>query len=826
MVIPRTYQTTLVPPGLNLAVDDLEHLIPFDHKFIIVGDFNSKHHIWNNGPSNQYGNAIYKWLLNNDIILLNDNKTATYQCASTGSTSTLDLSFCSSNIYDNFKNWCVGEDLSSDHLPVYVTFSFSTNNSPDNMLPKTKWKIKSANWCKFHNETTRFNNFNDETTMSQKAIESRTSEITDIIVTAAKQSIPTIKQRSCRPMNIWWNNDLTCLRKHQQSARRQWMKTRTVDNKIKYNKARANLRRSILEAKRTSWQQFVGSLSPNTPPTVVWKRFKAIEGKSYEHITHLKDNNQIITEDTKKAELLNSHYVQRLTNNSSWPKYMTKQEQYLTSNFHFIFHHNDITDNAFTIEEINLAISELHNSATGEDEIHNSMLLNSSEKIRQEILNLFNNIWKTGFYPKNWKNATIIPILKPGKDKLDPKSYRPISLTSCISKLLERIVHRRLTWRLETFNLLSPYQFGFRPSCGTTEALLYFAQEIYKGFTEKKITLAVMIDFEAAFDSTPHKSILLQSMKLGIKGRMLRFLHSYLNERTIQTTVNNHLSSTKKITGGIPQGSVLSPDLFNIMLHDLPDVVPPEVRISIYADDVTIWATDNDPDKTLKAIQTAVDNINTWASKWNLSISQSKTECTVFTRRYSLKNYKPHIYLNNQEIQYNPTPKILGLIFDEKLLWKTHISNVVSLCLPRLNLLKIIANKEWGSDITTMRLLYIAYIRSKLTYGCEIWGGASTTHLQKISVFQNSALRLCLGVPKTTSTVALEIECNIQPIKHYIMRKDLKIHLKLQASSRAQMFFKLSDNILYKFYKTNKEEFPVYITDTLIAKTPVVNEIR
>lgn len=109
------------------------------------------------------------------------------------------------------------------------------------------------------------------------------------------------------------------------------MKTRTVHDKIKYNKARANPRISILEAKRTSWQQFVGSLNPNTPPTTVWKRFKVIEGKSYEHITHLKDNTQtIITENAKKAEHLNSHYAQRLTNNLSWPKYMNKGEQYLT----------------------------------------------------------------------------------------------------------------------------------------------------------------------------------------------------------------------------------------------------------------------------------------------------------------------------------------------------------------------------------------------------------------------------------------------------------------------------------------------------------------
>ena len=130
--------------------------------------------------------------------------------------------------------------------------------------------------------------------------------------------------------------------------------------------------------------------------------------------------------------------------------------------------------------------------------------------------------WKTGTLPQSWKAAQIIPIPKPNKELMEINSYRPIALTSCLGKLLEGLVNSRLIWKLETSNSLSNCQFGFRKQRSTNDALLYFTDKIYEGFQNQKSTIAILIDFEAAFDKIPHKTILLKCMKLGIKGKLFQ----------------------------------------------------------------------------------------------------------------------------------------------------------------------------------------------------------------------------------------------------------------------------------------------------------------
>ena len=421
--------------------------------------------------------------------------------------------------------------------------------------------------------------------------------------------------------------------------------------------------------------------------------------------------------------------------------------------------------------ELQLALSELKPTATGEDNIHNSMLQNAPQQFLELILYFYNRIWETGNYPASWKTATIIPLLKAHKDKIAITSYRPISLTSCLAKLLERMVNRRLIWRLESDNLLNRNQYGFRPQRDTIDALLQFTESIYKGFKTKSTTIAVAIDFDAAFDSVPPKSVILQTMKLGIKGKLLQFICSFLNNRKIQTCINNTLSNIKTIENGIPQGSVISPVLFNIMLHDLSLQIPPGVQISIYADDITIWSTHRNHNVATQYIQIAIDNISKWSSKWSLKISESKTEFCVFTRRHSLREYEPVILLHGAPITYNKHLKILGVTLDPKLLWNQHVIKTTEQCTKRLNLLKMVASQHWGADTITLRQFYVSYIRSKLTYGCEIWGGAANSHIYKLSIIQNAALRLCLGCPRTTAISALEIEINIEPLTIYISNR-------------------------------------------------------
>ena len=138
---------------------------------------------------------------------------------------------------------------------------------------------------------------------------------------------------------------------------------------------------------------------------------------------------------------------------------------------------------------------------------------------RRKLLELFNMSWKSGVFPTAWKEATIIPILKKGKDSMKKTSYRPISLLSCIAKTLERIVNRRLMWHLETSNLISKEQSAFRKNRNTEDQVVYLSQSIENAFQEKKKVIAAFINLSKAFDKVWKQGLLLKLMKCGICSR-------------------------------------------------------------------------------------------------------------------------------------------------------------------------------------------------------------------------------------------------------------------------------------------------------------------
>ena len=142
-------------------------------------------------------------------------------------------------------------------------------------------------------------------------------------------------------------------------------------------------------------------------------------------------------------------------------------------------------------------------------------------------MNIFNYIWTTGKFPDGWQYATIIPIPKPGKDHVEPNNYRPIALTSCLCKTLERMINKRLTWFLESNNHISRFQSGFRSDCSTTDNLVGLETFIRDAFIKKVHVVAVFFDLEKAYDTTWRYSILKDIHKLGFRGRLPTFIESH-----------------------------------------------------------------------------------------------------------------------------------------------------------------------------------------------------------------------------------------------------------------------------------------------------------
>ena len=163
---------------------------------------------------------------------------------------------------------------------------------------------------------------------------------------------------------------------------------------------------------------------------------------------------------------------------------------------------------------------QLHDSATGPDEIHYQMLKHLPESSLQALSGIFNHIWTTGDFPEDWRLATVIPIPKPGKDYAEPTNYRPIAFTSCLCKTLERMINKRLIWYLESNNLLSLYQSGFRAGRSTNDNLFRLETFIRDAFVKKEHVVAVFFDLEKAYDTTWKYGIMKDIHKLGLRGRL------------------------------------------------------------------------------------------------------------------------------------------------------------------------------------------------------------------------------------------------------------------------------------------------------------------
>ena len=227
-----------------------------------------------------------------------------------------------------------------------------------------------------------------------------------------------------------------------------------------------------------------------------------------------------------------------------------------------------------TLDELNCGIDDLkERKAPGPDSIHNDMLKRMGPQAKKKLLAIFNTSWRTVLLPSSWKKATMIPILKPGKPPNKADSYRPISLTSCLCKLMERMVNRRLIWYLENNGLLMYEQSGFRQCRSTEDQLTYIAQTIEDGFQDKKHSVVVWVDMAKAFDRVWKEGILIKLLESKISHNMLRWIEQYLKKRKGRVSLQGIHSREAPFRHGVPQGGVLSPTLFILFMNSIQHVI-------------------------------------------------------------------------------------------------------------------------------------------------------------------------------------------------------------------------------------------------------------
>ncbi|GFX51301.1 probable RNA-directed DNA polymerase from transposon X-element [Trichonephila clavipes] len=391
------------------------------------------------------------------------------------------------------------------------------------------------------------------------------------------------------------------------------------------------------------------------------------------------------------------------------------------------------------------------------------MLQHLSESSILSLLSLFNRIWETQVFPTQWCHAHVLPFPKPGKGPTSANNYHPIALTSCLSKLMERIVSARLMFHLESHNLLSPLQNGFRKSRSTTDNLLRLETAIREAFVKKQYNISVFFDIKKGYDMSWRYGILRDLYAMDIRGNLPVFIKNFLNHPSFQVRLRSFYSNIFIQEQGVPQESVLSILLFIIKINSITHHINQGIQCSLYVDDVQISHSSKFLNVAERHIQTTINNFTKWAEQNGFVFSTEKTVSIVFTRKRGVFP-NPELFIGRSPIKVFNEVKFLGLVFDQSLRFHRHLKDLKIRSAKALNILKVLANTRWGADRTSLLHLHRALIRSKLDYGSVVYSSACKSLLKILDPVHHQVLRFCMEAFRTSPVESLYAEAYEPPL--------------------------------------------------------------
>ena len=752
---------------------------------IVAGDFNSRHPLWHDNTANPQGIALSD-LINDFELDIHNNKEPT--CITTNGSSIIDLTLTNNKATPRISNWYTSKQSNTifDHVSIMFTYQAQFSIPKKTIHSTYKFNESLADWQKFINHVntniTQLNiSINNIHTADQ--IDSCSLQFTKMIQEAAYQSIPTKKQnKPHRNHTPWWDTSLRLMQITIKNLRNLYAHEKNpIMKQIRYQeykKYRNKYVKSIYKKKQESWKEFLEETHTKNTWGNTYKLIKStLASKSYTlpildkappHQHNVIINNiltNIFPDDTS-----NQHLIEATPNN------ILDDEQLV-----------------ITPELINTLVNTSNNKkAPGPDYITNRMLKQIREIISPTLATLFNKCITIGHFPSCWKNATLIIFPKPNKtDYNNPKNYRPISLLSNIGKIFEKVIQNKIQDYLTTHELQNPNQHGFTRHKSTITALSKITDDIIHNKKQRnQLTSIMSVDYSGAFDNANWHRIITNMINMNVPHQYTKIIQSYLSNRSVTFKYNNH-EQTKRLTMGCPQGSPLSPLLWNILINTLLNTFNiPNAHIYAYADDITVTCTGKDTDTLHQTLQSSLNFINTWSIQNYLRINVQKTQILHF----HTKPMNTPITLNNEHIQTVNTMKILGISFENhrhknKINFNSHINNIIVKTTRIKNILHNYCKNTFGIDSKKRQNLYKGLIRPVLTYGSEIWiNHVNKKHINKLESLQHQILRQSIMAYRTVSKSCVTVLTQIEPLHTNIQIKQLKFR------SRNNMYLDIPDN--------------------------------
>lgn len=755
------------PPGWPIIEVDIEALLDSKQPTIIAGDLNAKHPDWNCTTTNVTGRKLRAQGMREDFTIAGPTEPTRVPTHANHRPSVIDITL-SKNLTQSLDMETIPA-LSSDHCPVLITIG----DDLELTLPTRKPNWKRADWSLF--KATLEQQIEASPINTASDLDLAVTKLTTSIQASIEASVPSSNPRRDARFDLPSHIKTLILEKNR--ARRRWQRCRTSDLRNIWKELQVQVDQLIADFRRVSWDEAVANLrfEDNSMWSMTRRLLnKPIQSPPIQGKTHLacsaKDKTEVLADSLQ--EQFTPNPASRIT-----PAVTAEVGHYLHAHQQSA-HTEDMAP--VTLPEMEAHVAKLKDrKAPGHDGITNLVIKELPSAACERLVTIFNASLRLQHFPRPWKEARVITFPKPGKSLRDPTNWRPISLLSGLSKLLERAMLTRLQAHSDQTNLLIDQQYGFREHHSTNHQLLRVVNRISNGFNWRRHTAAVFLDVSKAFDRVWHIGLVHKLAKADFPPHLVNLVASYLGGRSFHVALGGERSTSRPITAGVPQGSIVAPFLFNVYTNDIP-VNTGNSELALYADDAALLVQSRSVRLIEKNLQPALDTLCAWYTDWRISINSTKTTATFFTRR-SNKIRAPKANILGTELQWQTTSKYLGVVLDSRLSWNPHIKATVSKVVGKLASLRPLYRNTNISLEAKVRL-YTTIIRPTITYGSPVWASCSRPLWAKLQVAQNRCLKAAAQLPIFARTAALHRDLEVELLEDYVLVLN------------TEFFSKLSDN--------------------------------
>lgn len=774
------------------GITTLEYDALFDTlgtKWLAGGDFNAKHQLWGSRLRTTKGKHLYDSITARGLQCHSNGQPTYWPTDPAKKPDCIDF-FISKNISSNYIQLTNIADLTSDHSPILLMLS-------DTIITKAKrpqLTNKFTDWELFRELVTEKLNLRvriKTKTDVDRAIE----QLQTILIDAAQQATPTSKPV---PVARSYPRDILELIQSKRAARHRWQRTRDPTDKSRLNALNRKVKDLITKINNETFNDFILSLDTTAETDYsLWRVAKATRvPKAYNPPLRVNDT-LYAHSDAEKAEAFATHLEKVFQPND------------IHSDVTPTIHNTDgPTIKLVTPKEIARTVKSMKKrKAPGLDLITNNIIAQCPKKVYVLLTYIYNASIRLSYFPRIWKKAKIILIPKPGKPVNELTSYRPISLLSTLSKIYEKLLHPRLLTIIEDLGIVPSQQFGFRAKHATVEQIHRVTTKIRNALEGKEYCPAVFLDVKQAFDRMWIQG-LLHKVSEYLPRAYVKLLRSYLTDRTFEVHHGEAASTSKPISAGVPQGSVLGPLLYVLYTADIP--MTKSTDLATFADDTALITSHENHDTATTQLQRAVSKVAEWMRKWKIQINTEKSVYVMFT----LRNCPPTIItVNHTNLLPTPHAKYLGLTLDSKLNWRTHILKKREELKIRFRDLFWMFQASNKLSLSNKRLLYVTILRPLWSYAAPIWGIAAKANINILQRQQNLILRRITGAPWFLTNQCLHQDLNIPTVKETIQHLTISYEKRLHQHVNTLAIRLLEEPALRRLQRRHFLELSCLVTD-------------